>query len=166
MGCMPVKDPKERPLLLIFLAEYENGAWKNDPVWLEELVDGAVEVLAKRADGATLAIEHTLIQPFVGEKFDSTAFMKAFGRIERNPELALPGRQMTVEIPVAAIPKGYIWDDVGADLLAWLKDNHHLAAKEGESRHTVKVGHLPSSARYLLRSSCRPWIFRVIWALR
>jgi hypothetical protein len=30
-----------------------------------------------------------LIQPFVGEKFDSEAFMKAFGRIEKNPMMNL-----------------------------------------------------------------------------
>lgn len=52
----------------------------------------AVEVLATRGDRTTLAIEHTIVQPFVGEKADSNAFMKAFGRIEKNPDLAIPER--------------------------------------------------------------------------
>jgi hypothetical protein len=41
---MPVKSPpRERPLLLMFLAEYENGAWKSaTPDWVEERRDGAV----------------------------------------------------------------------------------------------------------------------------
>src|ERR1035438_6586240 len=55
-----------------------------------------------RADGNSLALEHTLIQPFVGEKFDSEVFMKAFGRIEKNPALVLPERKLDVIIPVHA----------------------------------------------------------------
>jgi len=39
---MPVKSPpRERPLLLMFLAEYENGAWKAaTPDWVEERILG------------------------------------------------------------------------------------------------------------------------------
>jgi hypothetical protein len=46
---MPVKSPpRERPLLLMFLAEYENGAWKSAAQdWVEERIDGAVEVMAE-----------------------------------------------------------------------------------------------------------------------
>jgi hypothetical protein len=125
----------------MLLAELEDGAWKTAvPDWVEERMDGAVEVLATRPDGASVAIEHTIVQPFVDEKKDSNSFMQAFERIERNPDLAVSERDMTVVIPVAAIPVGYKWDEVGADLLAWLKANHHLAPKEGESRHIVQVG--------------------------
>ena len=37
---MPVKSPpRERPLLLMFLAEYENGEWKSAaPDWVEERI--------------------------------------------------------------------------------------------------------------------------------
>jgi hypothetical protein len=96
--------------------------------------------VAERADGHRLAIEHTIVQPFVDEKKDSNIFMQAFGRIEKHPGLTMAERDLTVVIPVAAIPVGYKWDEVGADLLAWLKTNHHLAPKEGESQHTVQVG--------------------------
>ena len=139
---VPVKSPpRERPLLLMFLAEYENGAWKSaTPDWVEERIDGAVEVVAERADGGKLAIEHTIVQPFVDEKKDSNIFMKAFGRIEKNPNLTIRDRSLTVVIPVAAIPVGYKWDEVGEDLLTWLKANHQVAPKEGESKHVVQVG--------------------------
>src|ERR1039458_1938925 len=94
------------------LSEYENGAWRNAvPDWVEERMDGAVEVIATRGDGQTVAIEHTIVQPFVGEKSDSNAFMQAFGRIEKNPDLVVAGRSMTVVIPVGAIPKGYKWEE-------------------------------------------------------
>jgi hypothetical protein len=139
---MPVKSPpRERPFIEMFLAEYENGAWRDaTPDWIEERLDGAVEVVATRGDRKTLAIEHTIVQPFVGEKADSNAFMKAFGPIEKNPDLAVPERSMTVVIPVAAIPLGYKWDEVGCDLLAWLRANHTIAPVDGESNHIVSVG--------------------------
>src|ERR1700691_820244 len=123
---MPVKSArKERPLIELFLSSYENDDWKSCALdWLEDKQDGAVEVRATKLDGTTLALEHTLIQPFVGEKFDSEIFMKAFDRIEKNAALVQPGRNLDVIIPVNAIPKGYNWDEVGDDLLAWLVVNH------------------------------------------
>ncbi len=99
---MPVKtEPKERPIIRMLLSACEDGAWKDASLdWVEEKQDGAVEVIATRPDGATLALEHTLIQPFVGEKFDSEVFMKAFGRIEKNPSLVISERALDVIIPV------------------------------------------------------------------
>jgi hypothetical protein len=84
----------ERPLIKMFLSGYEQGAWKDAVLnWIEETEENAVEVIATRADGKTLAIEHTLIELFKGEKYDSTIFTEAFeSRIEKNPELIIPGR--------------------------------------------------------------------------
>jgi hypothetical protein len=40
-----------------------------DKDWVDRRKDGGVEMLARRSsDGKTLAIEHTLIQPFVSDK--------------------------------------------------------------------------------------------------
>jgi hypothetical protein len=124
----------------MLLSACDNGAWRDaDLNWVEEKQDGAVEVIATRADGTRLALEHTLIHPFVGEKFDSEVFMRAFGRIEKNPALTLPERHLDVIIPVNAIPKGHNWDDVGQDLLNWLLANHTVAPEEGESSNVVPV---------------------------
>lgn len=98
-----------------------------------------VEVIATRADGIRLALGHTLIQPFVGEKFDSEVFMRAFGRIEKNAALAVPERLLDVIIPVSAIRTGYDWDEVGQDLLIWLLANHGAAPREGEASCVVPV---------------------------
>jgi hypothetical protein len=106
---MPIKsEPRERPFIKMFLSAYEGGLWKDAiPDWVEETQDGAVEVIATRADGTTLAIEHTILQPFVGEKRDSFEFMEALARIDKNPALVMPERLLTVNVPVGAIPKGY-----------------------------------------------------------
>jgi len=154
---MPVKSPpKERPIIEMLLSAYENDTWKGSSLdWVEEKQDGAVEVIATRADGKTLALEHTLIQPFVGEKFDSEAFIKAFGRIEKNPALVLPERSLDVIIPVYAIPKGYNWDEVGKDLLAWLVVNHAGVPKEGQVEYTVPAGANSKNGPLLLKVTLR-----------
>lgn len=138
---MPVKaEPKERPIIRMLLSACDNAAWQDAHLdWVEEKQDGAVEVIATATDGRRLALEHTLIQPFVGEKFDSEIFMRAFGRIEKNPALMLPERSLDVIIPVHAIPKGYDWEEVGQDVLTWLLANHAGAPQEGESAHIVPV---------------------------
>jgi hypothetical protein len=82
----------ERPLIEMFLDGYEQGAALN---WVEETEENAVEVIATRTDGKTLAIEHTLVELFKGEKYDSTIFIEAFeSRIEKNPEFTVPGRAL------------------------------------------------------------------------
>jgi hypothetical protein len=138
---MPVKnEPKERPIICMILSACDNGAWERANLdWVEERQDGTVEVIATRADGVRLALEHTLIQPFVGEKFDSEVFMRAFGRIEKNLALTLPERQLDIIIPVNAIPKGYDWDEVGQDLLNWLLKNHAGTPQEGMASYDVPV---------------------------
>ena len=138
---MPVQSArKERPINEMLLSAYEDNAWKGASLdWVEETQDGAVEVVAARPDGQRLALEHTLIQPFVGERLDSVAFIRAFGPIEKNPALVLPGRNLFVDIPVNAIPNGYNWEEVGSDLLTWLMANHAGVPKNFEAVHAVPV---------------------------
>jgi len=116
----------ERPLIQMFLAGYEQGVWKDAALnWVEEAQENAVEVIATRSDGKTLAVEHTLIELFVGEKYDSTIFTEAFEpRIEKNPEFIIPGRALNVMIPVGALVA--IKDRVAAGeaLLAWMRATH------------------------------------------
>ncbi|MCI0718095.1 MAG: hypothetical protein L0338_03820 [Acidobacteria bacterium] len=131
---------KERPLIELFLSAYENDGWKNCAIdWLEDKQDGAVEVIAKKPDGTTLALEHTLIQPFVGEKSDSERFLRAFSRIEKNPALTVPARSLDVVIPVGALPVGCPWGVVGDEVLSWLIANH-ATLPEGRSEHRISVG--------------------------
>src|ERR1700728_560238 len=115
----------ERPLIKMFLSGYEQGAWKDAVLnWIEETEENAVEVIATRADGKTLAIEHTLIELFKGEKYDSTIFTEAFeSRIEKNPDLIIPGRALDVMIPVGALVGVKDRDEAGEVLLVWLKAN-------------------------------------------
>ena len=57
----------------------------------------AVDMLATRkADGTTLAVEHTIIEPFVGDKEDFASFGPAFLAIEQDHSLLMPGRWLEV----------------------------------------------------------------------
>jgi hypothetical protein len=154
---MPVKlPPKERPIIEMLLSAYGDDTWKDASLdWVEETQDSAVEVIATRPDGQKLALEHTLIQPFVGERLDSEAFRRAFGCIEKNPALALPKRNLFVDVPVNAIPNGYNWEEVGRDLLTWLMANHAGAPIRGEAVHAVPVGRNSRSGPLQLRITLR-----------
>jgi hypothetical protein len=138
---MPVKTTrKERPLITLFLSAYENDGWKSCSLdWVEDKQDGAVEVVATKSDGTTLALEHTLIQPFVGEKSDSERFLTAFSRIERDKSLVEPGRSVEVYIPVGALPTGWDWSMVGEEVRAWLA-GHGPSLPLGLSRQVCVVG--------------------------
>jgi hypothetical protein len=63
--CMPTGNRAENTLISLFLSAYDSDTWQNCGTdWLDEKQDGAIELLATRiSDGATLAVEHTLIQP-------------------------------------------------------------------------------------------------------
>jgi len=70
----------------------------------------AVEAVACDDDGTTLAFEHTLIEPFEGEKDDSNRFMRVFGSLEGHTSLMKTGCNVNLYVKVGAIPNGVKWD--------------------------------------------------------
>jgi hypothetical protein len=69
MCTMPSKPRPEDVFIEAFLSACDDLSWADaEKDWVDRRIDGGVEMLAKRkSDGKTLAIEHTLIQPFVGD---------------------------------------------------------------------------------------------------
>lgn len=127
----------------MLLSQLDEGAWESallDWVEVRERTQASVEVVATAPSGRRLAVEHTLVQPYAGEKFDTEKFMKAFGAIEGHRGLALPGRVLNVAVGVGAVPNGYRWGLVGTALLEWLLANHLGAPARGERRFLVNVG--------------------------
>lgn len=87
----------------------------------------------------TLAIEHTLIEPFVGEKADAAVFLRTLGALEDHPSLLQPGHMFVVSLPVGSVPVGIRWDDVPRELLEQLpKVLRELP--DGNSRIPLKAG--------------------------
>lgn len=126
----------------------------------------AVEAVAADDDGTTLAFEHTLIEPFGGEKDDSNRFMQVFGPLEGHPGLMRTGCNVNLGVKVGAIPNGVKWDALSIQV------REHLAAiipKLGEGR---TVENIPAAGfplvvevdidRHGLDETDHVWVSRVL----
>src|SRR5271166_5124832 len=135
---MPTKPRRENWFIKLFVDAYEDYTWAGAHLcWLDQKIDGAVELLATRkSDGNTLAVEHTLLEPFVGNKSDFANFKLVFLSIMDDQSLLLPERAMTVFIPVGTLdgqkPAGR--EALAKALREWLRANR-LALPDGVSQH-------------------------------
>ena len=115
----------EDKLIDLFLTVYDDCSWAgslSDKDRPERVVDGGVEMLAKRfSDGRRPAIEHTLIEPFVGEKTDFHSYQELAVRLQADPSLQVPGLAITVEAPVNVLPARADRDGIIADVSAWIR---------------------------------------------
>jgi hypothetical protein len=120
---MPTKPRPEDFLVTLFLSAFEDDTWADCKTqWLDRQQDGAVEVLATRSDGQTLAIEHTLIEFFIGEREDLERF-RPFLRIEDDLSLSVPGRIIYVDVPRGVLQKGHNWNRTVDAVHDWLAAN-------------------------------------------
>lgn len=125
---MPTKHRRENTFITRFLSAYENYSWVDAQIqWLDQEIDGAIEALAtRRSDEKTLAIEHTIIEPFMGEKEDFAFFETAFLKIEKDASLLIPGRWIRVFVP-AGILRGQrkqpTRNAIVESVHNWLKEN-------------------------------------------
>jgi len=137
---MPTKSRRENRIIQIFLSAYESASWADAKVeWLDEKQDGAIELLTTRtSDGKTLALEHTIVEPFVGDKDDFARFGPSFLSIENDASLVVPDRIIYVYVPVGTLQKGLKWDAVVRNVHEWLKA-HIPELPEGSSKHRCTI---------------------------
>jgi hypothetical protein len=135
---VPVKRARrEHVLIQMFLSAYENDSWRSANLqWVEEEQDNAVEVICTKADKISVAIEHTLIQLYAGEKADASRFEKYFSMVSACPSLVIPERHLNVFVPVRALVSGFSWEQIGEGLTQWLIFNH-MSLPEGYSDHVA-----------------------------
>jgi hypothetical protein len=141
---MPTLPRHDYELIDLFLSAYEQDSWKGcKKDWLETKQDRAIELLATRSsDNATLAIEHTLIEPFVGEKEDFVQFSPLL-EIEKDQSLTIPGHAIYVDVPVGALRKKSRPRKLSPNLIVvgvqdWLKANLR-SLPLGRSQHTCHI---------------------------
>lgn len=139
---MPTKLRRENTFIERFLSAYEDFSWSNAAIrWLDEEKDRAVEALATRPDGRTLAVEHTIIEPFTAEKEDFAFFRKAFLDIEKDSSLIVPQRWIETLVPVGIL-RGQRKSTERAAMVAgvhdWLRANR-LGLPGGFSEHQVRI---------------------------
>src|SRR5574340_10813 len=144
-----IGDTREDPFIKLFLSGYEKGAWadaKCEKADAVERTKPAVDQIARRkSDGKTLAIEHTIIEPFLQEKEDFAAFQEAdFLAIEADQSLPVPGLWIQVFVPVGAARKkpAAVRRAIVRSVHNWIRANR-LGLAEGESQHKCSVGGIP-----------------------
>ncbi len=98
-----------------------------------------IDALCEDDTGNKLAIEHTLIQPFVGERVDRARFLKTLASLENHPQLVIPGYFISACIAVASIPSGIRWPELTAKLLSEL-EGALQAIQAGKSTVSISVG--------------------------
>jgi hypothetical protein len=144
---MPAKLGRDEQVFIrLFVSAYENFAWVgSEIVRLDEQKDGAIEALVKRADGETIAIEHTLIEPFVGDKRDYAMFEQAFLRIEDDKSLAVPDTGITIYVPVGILDgqKQAKRNSIVESIHSWIR-NKRLHLREGTHEYQCDVPGMPA----------------------
>jgi hypothetical protein len=143
MPARPGKD--EQVFIRLFASAYENFAWADseiDP--LDEQIEGAIEALITRADGETIAIEHTLIEPFVGDKTDLAIFERAFLRIKNDKSLVVPDTRTIVYVPAGILDdkKPAKRNVIVESIHSWIAENR-LRLREGKHGYQCDVPGMP-----------------------
>ena len=82
----------------------------------------AIEAIAYDRAGKSLAIEHTLVQPFWGEKDDTQVFRTVFAPLESDLLLRLADYDIELWPSVGAIPRGVNWKEIGERVKGWFRN--------------------------------------------
>jgi hypothetical protein len=145
---MSMRPTREDPFIKRFLSAYERGSWADATLVKPDSIDRtnpAVDQIAtRRSDRKTLAIEHTIIEPYVGDKEDFAFFQSAFLGIEKDETLLVPGLWIQVFVPVGTLwnqpPKSR--DAIVQSVHCWIKSNRAIVPK-GISQHPCSVTGVP-----------------------
>ena len=130
----------DKQIIELFIGGLNRETDSNYNLWchpddvnrLEEAVD-AIYIDPK---GTTIAVEHTLVEMFSGQKRDDIPFNKVFGRLWADKSLAVPGRKVRVITPPFSIPEGVDWNLASQKIDEWFK-SIRLALPDGKSAHLI-----------------------------
>jgi hypothetical protein len=146
---MVPRSTRDDDFIRLFLSAYEDGSWADamftKPDNLDRTMPAVDQLATRKSDGKTLAIEHTIIEPFIGDKEDFAAFERAFLRIENDESLVVPGRRIQVFVPVGTLQnqrREESRDAIVDSVHEWIKSNR-LALRDGESQHRCAIEGVP-----------------------
>lgn len=148
---MPTKRRREDTIIERFLSGYENGSWSGANIdWPDKRTDRGVDAIATRSsDGRKLALEHTIIEPFVDEKRDFAFFRDTFLSIENDTSLPVPEQWIRVFVPVETLrdrERG-VRDAIVNAVHGWLKANR-LSLRDGDAEHRCAVTGVPGKPTF------------------
>jgi hypothetical protein len=141
-----IKPRGEDKLFELFLSVYEDRGWAGELSrvdYPERVKDGAVELIATQlATGRTLAIEHTIIEPFIGEKKDFYEnFQELARQLRADDSLMEPGVALYIDAPVEVLPKGVPWQPIIEDVKAFLRAEASSFGTQKEIRNCPSACH-------------------------
>jgi hypothetical protein len=145
---MSIRPTREDAFVKVLLSAYENGSWADAALAKPDAIDRtnpAVDQIATRkSDGKTLAIEHTIIEPFVGDKEDFAFFQAAFLGIEEDQSLLVLGRWIQVFVPVGTLrdPPQKSRDAMVQSVHRGIKSSR-LILPDGISQHLLSITGFP-----------------------
>jgi hypothetical protein len=152
---MSLRVTREDHFIRLFLSAYERGSWANAALTKPDAIERtspAVDQIATRSDGTILALEHTIIEPFVGEKEDFAAFEQAaFRRIEQDESLLVPGYCVEVFVPVGTVrhEPPAARNAIVQSVHDWIKAQR-LALPKGTSAHRCVITSVEPDTGYIL----------------
>jgi len=158
---VPTETTREDPFIKLFLSAYENGSWADADVTKPDAIDrtnpAVDQVATRKSDGKILAIEHTIIEPFLQEKADFASFSKAdFPGIEGDSSLPVPGLWISVFVPIGTLEGQPIAarNAIVQSIHSWIKLNR-LRLAVGTEEHlcptSVAPGSVPASVKLTVR---------------
>ena len=111
-------------LIPLLLSVYDARTWADDcslKIRMDTVIDGGIDMLATRlSDGRTLAIEHTMIEPFVGEKDDFYKHCEGLqGALRADKSLLVPGFLVHINLPVRVVPHKKYLQGIIDDVSRW-----------------------------------------------
>lgn len=132
----------EKAFISVFLSAWNKAMGSKYRVvsWPDKIDSQgeAVDAIAVHYDGTVTAIEHTLLQPYCGEKDDSARFKNALAPLHQEASLRQLEWDIIFSAPVGAIPKGRGCDrsQVYQIVKVWLMENVSKFP-EGRSKYTI-----------------------------
>lgn len=141
-----VKPRPEDQLFELFLGMYEDRRWAgslSDKEYPERVKDRGVEVIATQlATGRRLAIEHTVVEPFIGEKKDFYEnFQELARQLRADASLMEPGIALYIDAPVEVLPKGVPWQPIIDEVKVFLRAEVSSFGTDAEVRDCPSVSH-------------------------
>jgi hypothetical protein len=128
-------------LVKMFLSQFKDEAGRSYTIKsrpdVEDRNAKAVEAIAIAEDGHTLAIEHTYIQPFEGQRADDYPFLAVFGQLREDAALKIPNRFIDVLVPAFAIQKGVDWNEIAKRVRQWFVDTATKFPVEGQTDYSI-----------------------------
>jgi hypothetical protein len=128
-------------LVKLFLAQYKDAEGNSYDLTArpdrDQRKEKAIEAIAEDKHGRRLAVEHTLIQAFEGQKADDPRFLAVFERLGKDKSLRIPDKLIEVFPPAFSIPTGVEWKDIEQKVYDWFKGNRDKFPKDGDSMHDI-----------------------------